>query len=73
MLDHVDVIGGNVTGYVDPSDGARYAGALGSPAATNASAKVVKVFNASNWSAAADGTRRDLPLLQAAAGGVDPE
>jgi hypothetical protein len=57
VLDHVDVIGGNVTGYVDPGDGARYAGALGSPAATNPSAKVVKVFNAGNWTAAADGTR----------------
>ena len=57
VLDHVDVIGGTVSGYVDPSNGAAYAGALGSAAATNASAKILKVFNATNWTAAADGTR----------------
>ena len=57
VLDHIDVIGGNVSGYVDPSDGARYAGGLGSTAATNASAKIAKVFNTTNWTASADGTR----------------
>ena len=56
-LDHVDVIAGNVTGYVDASDGARYAGGLGSPAATNPSAKIAKVFNKTNWTASGDGTR----------------
>jgi hypothetical protein len=57
VLDHVDVIGGNVTGFVSPSDLPRYAGTLGSTAATNASAKILKVFNSTNWVAAADGTR----------------
>jgi hypothetical protein len=57
VLDHIDVIGGNVTGYVDPTDQSRYAGKLGSTAATNTSTKIAKVFNATNWSVAADGTR----------------
>ncbi|WPB56257.1 hypothetical protein [Xylophilus sp. GOD-11R] len=56
VLDHVDVINGLVTGYVAPTDTARYAGLLNSPAATNASAKVAKVFNSRNWTKAADGT-----------------
>jgi hypothetical protein len=57
VLDHIDVIGGNVTGYVDPADLPRYAGALASPAATNASTKIQKVFNTSNWTAQANGVR----------------
>ena len=57
VLDHIDLIGGDVTGYVDPTDGARYAGALGSTAATNASTKIRKVFNTTNWKATADGVR----------------
>jgi hypothetical protein len=57
VLDHIDVIGGNVTGYVDPSDQARYAGGLASTAATNASAKIQKVFNTTNWTAQANGVR----------------
>ncbi len=57
VLDHIDVVGGNVTGYVDPADLPKYAGALGSPAATNASAKIQKVFNTSNWTAQAGGVR----------------
>ncbi|QHI99724.1 hypothetical protein GT347_18120 [Xylophilus rhododendri] len=56
VLDHVDVINGLVTGYVDPSDGARYAGLLNSTAATNSSTKIAKVFNTKNWTKAADGT-----------------
>ncbi|MCJ0763981.1 hypothetical protein [Variovorax terrae] len=56
VLDHVDVINGRVSGYVDPSDGARYAGLLNSTAATNSSAKIAKVFNSKNWTKAADGT-----------------
>ncbi|MCZ2497917.1 hypothetical protein GN316_14220 [Xylophilus sp. Kf1] len=56
VLDHVDVINGNVTGLVSPTDSARYAGLLNSAAATNPSAKIAKVFNARNWTAAADGT-----------------
>ena len=57
VLDHVDVISGLVTGFVDPNDQARYAGTLGSAAATNASAAIAKVFNSTNWTASADGTR----------------
>ena len=57
VLDHVDVIGGNVSGYVDPTNTAAYAGTLGSPAASNSTAKILKVFNGTNWTAAADGTR----------------
>ena len=66
VLDHVDVINGRVTGLVDPTDGARYAGTLGSTAATNSTAKVNKVFNATNWTAAADGTRTMSYLVPAA-------
>jgi hypothetical protein len=58
VLDHVDVIRGNVTGYVQPSDTAKYAGLIGSPAATNPSAALIKTFNGTNWTASADGTRR---------------
>jgi hypothetical protein len=54
VLDHVDLIGGNVTGFVDPS-AANYGGALGSAAATNSSTKVLKVFNSTSWTASADG------------------
>ncbi|MBC7471116.1 MAG: hypothetical protein H7322_17490 [Ramlibacter sp.] len=57
VLDHIDVIGGNVTGFASPTDLAKYAGALGSAAATNPSAKIQKVFNSTNWSATADGVR----------------
>lgn len=58
VLDHVDVIGGNVTGYVNPSDSAAYAGLIGSKAASNPSSALVKTFNASNWTALPDGTRK---------------
>jgi hypothetical protein len=57
VLDHIDVIGGNVTGFVSPTDTAKYAGALGSAAATNASTKIQKVFNSTSWTALADGVR----------------
>ncbi|MBC7379955.1 MAG: hypothetical protein H7346_21310, partial [Burkholderiaceae bacterium] len=57
VLDHIDLIGGNVGGYVDPSDGSRYAGALGSTAATNASTKIQKVFNTNTWTAMSNGVR----------------
>ena len=60
VLDHVDLISGNVTGYVDPSNLASYAGAWtankGTPAAVNTSTKVAKVFDKTGWTAAADGT-----------------
>ena len=60
VLDHVDLINGNVTGYVDPANLASYAGAWtankGTPAAVNASTKVAKVFDKTGWTAAADGT-----------------
>jgi hypothetical protein len=57
VLDHVDVIGGNVTGFVAPTS-ASYAGLLGSPAAVNTSTRIARTFNASNWTALPDGTRR---------------
>jgi hypothetical protein len=66
VLDHVDVITGNVTGYVSPTDTANYAGALNSAAATNKSTKIAKVFNATNWTAQADGTRTMSYLVPAA-------
>ena len=58
VLDHIDVIGGLVTGYVSPSNTAAYAGLIGSAAASNPSAALAKTFNASSWTAQADGTRR---------------
>jgi hypothetical protein len=58
VLDHIDVIGGNVTGYVDPTNTASYAGLIGSKAASNPSSKLEKTFNASNWTALPDGTRK---------------
>jgi len=57
VLDHVDVIGGDVTGYVSPTDTTKYAGLEGSAAASNASAGIKKVFNSQNWTAAANGVR----------------
>jgi hypothetical protein len=48
-LDHVDLIGGNVTGKISPTDTARYAGPLGSPAATNPSAKILATFADGSW------------------------
>jgi hypothetical protein len=66
VLDHLDVIGGNVSGYVDPANTAAYAGPIGSPAATNPTAKLMRTFNTSNWVAAADGTRRMTYRLTAA-------
>ncbi|HUG72654.1 MAG TPA: hypothetical protein VMK82_04450, partial [Steroidobacteraceae bacterium] len=44
VLDHVDLIGGKVTGYVDPSDLERYAGQINTPAATNPSTAVLATF-----------------------------
>ncbi len=66
VLDHVDVINGRVTGLVDPADGSRYAGTLGSPAATNPTAKIAKVFNSTNWTAQPDGTRAMSYIVPAA-------
>jgi hypothetical protein len=56
VLDHIDVIGGSVTGYVAPTS-ALYAGPIGSAAATNSDAALQRTFNASNWTATADGYR----------------
>lgn len=66
VLDHIDVIGGNVTGYVDPSNTAAYAGLIGSPAASNPSAVLAKTFNASTWTAGTDGTRKMTYRIPAA-------
>ena len=64
VLDHIDVIGGKVTGFRSPADTDKYAGAWPNdwvfnpdmtkvpPAAKNTSAKVIQVFNSSNWRAA---------------------
>jgi hypothetical protein len=48
-LDHVDLIGGNVTGKISPTDKARYAGLIGSPAATNPSTKILSTFFDADW------------------------
>ena len=57
VLDHIDVIGGNVTGYANPANAAAYAGDITTAAAKNSSARLVRTFNSSNWTANADGTR----------------
>ena len=57
VLDHIDVIGGNVTGFVSPTDLAKYAGQEGTAAASNTSAGIKKVFNSTNWTATTDGLR----------------
>ncbi|HEY1225725.1 MAG TPA: hypothetical protein VGF26_00245 [Ramlibacter sp.] len=69
VLDHIDLIGGNVTGYIAPTD-AKYKGTVvpnistglltpnnNTGGARNDSTKIQKVFNASNWTALADGVR----------------
>ncbi len=58
VLDHVDLIGGKITGKVDPSNTAAYAGLIGSPAASNPSAMLKATFNSANWTASTDGWRR---------------
>ena len=72
VLDHIDVLGGNVTGYVDPNDRGNYAGEAGkpltgtagdpaatyqadAPATLNTSARKLKTFNKSNWTASSGG------------------
>jgi hypothetical protein len=57
VLDHVDVISGKVSGYVDPTNTAAYAGLIDTPAAQNPTAALLRTFNNSNWIANADGTR----------------
>jgi len=57
VLDHIDVIGGNVTGYVSPTDTTKYAGLEGSAAASNSSTAIKKVFNSKNWMDAGNGVR----------------
>ena len=58
VLDHIDVIGGKVSGYANPGNLAAYAGLIGSPAASNATAGIAKVFNSATWTALPDGTRK---------------
>jgi hypothetical protein len=58
VLDHLDLIAGRVTGKIDPSNTASYAGLLGSPAATNASAVVAATYNKNNWKSLPNGWRR---------------
>ena len=57
VLDHIDVIGGEVTGFVSPTDIAKYAGIEGTAAASNTSAGIKKMFNSTNWTATSDGLR----------------
>ncbi|MEI7783937.1 MAG: hypothetical protein WCK08_06100 [Betaproteobacteria bacterium] len=74
VLDHIDLIGGAVTGMVSPSNTAAYAGeagkiltgTAGDPAATykaddaatlNTSARKLKTFNSTSWTASAGGIR----------------
>jgi hypothetical protein len=69
VLDHVDLIGGNVSGYLQPAD-ANYKGTVvpnlttglltpnnNTGGARNDSAAVKKVFNGSSWTATPDGVR----------------
>jgi hypothetical protein len=58
VLDHVDLISGNITGKVSPSDTAHYAGLIGSPAASNPSAKLAATFNKNNWKSKNNGKLR---------------
>ena len=62
VLDHLDLIGGNVTGLVSPTDTGRYAGVEGTAAASNSTAKLLKTFSSagvgtSKWTATVDGVR----------------
>jgi hypothetical protein len=54
VLDHFDLIGGDVTGKISPSDTARYAGLLGSSAAKNPSTKLLTTYNKTNWASQGD-------------------
>ena len=54
-LDHVDLIGGKVTGTISPSDTARYAGLVGSVAATNPSAKTLATYGDGQWRSLGNG------------------
>ncbi|MES2830546.1 MAG: hypothetical protein V4695_00970 [Pseudomonadota bacterium] len=68
VLDHIDVIGGNVTGYVNPANTAAYAGLINSPAASNPSAALLRTFSSNNWSATGNGVRKmtyRIPAVQA--------
>ncbi|MBA3597695.1 MAG: hypothetical protein H0W40_09995 [Methylibium sp.] len=58
VLDHVDLIGGEVTGYRDPADREAYAGLINSKAATNPSAALMATFNEANWTALPGGWKR---------------
>jgi len=57
-LHRVDLIGGLVTGYIDPSDTERYAGELNSPAATNTSTSVLASYNNESWTSYDGGWKR---------------
>jgi hypothetical protein len=48
VLDHVDLIGGDVTGKVEPGS-ANYAGLINTPAATNPSTNVLATYSGENW------------------------
>lgn len=58
VLDHVDLIGGKVTGYRDPADRAAYAGQINTPAATNTSTALMATFNAATWKSLPGGWKR---------------
>lgn len=82
VLDRVDVIAGNVTGYVSPTNTSAYAGEAGKPltglagdpattykpddpATLNPSARKIKTFNSTNWTASAGGVRTMSMVLPA--------
>ncbi len=56
VLDHVDLIGGNVTGLIAPGS-ANYAGLINTPAATNASTTIKATFNSRNWRSLSEGRK----------------
>ena len=56
-LDHVDIIGGQVTGKISPKDKARYAGLIGSAAATNPTTKILASYFDADWRSLGNGWR----------------
>lgn len=57
VLDHVDLIGGKVTGYVAPGS-PNYAGPINSPAATNPTTGILASFSGATWKSLPGGWKR---------------
>jgi hypothetical protein len=67
VLDHIDVIKGNVTGYVAPVS-ANYAGLINTAASTNPTSSIFKIFNSTTWVSQPGGYRTmtfRMPAVQA--------